>query len=147
MTGSSGDFRDTHLAQLDERACWYGRQYWQVSLAYVGTAGLAMIQVHGAETSAIFSAMTPLAIGIAGIFVAWHLKMIDRNFIRLVNDIVRLERELNLRTALKEEDNATQREGSDNHRLPLLLLLILTAASSAIVGIYGLALHICFTVV
>jgi hypothetical protein len=118
------------LQKLDDRALWYGRQYWQVPLVFLGAVGVAVGQViDKADAHHWLIPILGTLGGVAGLIIYRHMRMIDRNFARLVDDIIRLEKELGVRHPCKSK-SATQPEGTpDDHRSPMRWLQVLTTAS------------------
>src|SRR5262245_16334468 len=61
------------LKELNERSRTYGRQFWQVPLAYLAGAGIAVVQVSDGKHGPLVLPLALLSVAVIGGFVVWHL--------------------------------------------------------------------------
>ncbi len=137
----------TQLCQLNERARWYGQQYWQVSLAYVASASIAFVQAIEAKTENSWLIVgVSMAAGIAGVFLIFHLDVVEKNMKRCVDGIIDTEKLLGLRWRSPDRDNATQAISpvslNEDHHVPLRWLVLLLLSFFLLFGFYGIAFRL-----
>jgi hypothetical protein len=110
------------LTQLNERSRAYTTQMWQLPVAYVAAAGVAL-----SSTKGLPSPIELFVVGIVGLLVFLHLDAIDDGRRRAVENMQRLERELHL------TQTAEERPGYLFHLLLMVMLAVAAAIGGAIV--------------
>jgi hypothetical protein len=121
MTEDSMD----RLRRLDDRSATYGKQFWQVPIAYVAAGALATAQ---AADKAILPVLL-LANGIIGGFIVWHLAELYSSAKRAFHAIESAEKRL----GIPDED---QSKWTPGHLKALLALAIVAAGVFLISGTY-----------
>src|SRR4029453_5648485 len=84
------------LKELNERSRTYGRQFWQVPLAYLAAAGVIVVQAADGKHAALTLPLALLVSGGVGVFVVWHLASLWCAARRSFDGIIDLEEALSL---------------------------------------------------
>jgi xanthosine utilization system XapX-like protein len=116
-----------HYVQLNERARWYGRQVWYVSLAYLAGGLAAIFELLKMNVLASWALGL---IGIIGIFVEWHLRRLVNTWARNVDILIRVEDKLALEKSLP-----TKIRG---HYFPLLFMIRISVAAVLLLALLSL---------
>jgi hypothetical protein len=129
MDGRVIDDKD-QLKRLDERSASYGRQFWQVPIAY---AAGGIIAAASAAEKEIFPFVL-FANGVVGWFVVWHLTGLYW-FARHTYDAIKSAEE---RAQIPTREQSGWRP---HHMWALIGLAIATAFAFTLLGVIGLWLR------